>query len=103
MKINKSQIDQLAQHSAAAADNSAAVDKTQRAAEETRTDRLAGKDRASFSDKARELAKARSLMEEVPDVRAEKVATLQEQVAAGNYQPPLDAVARQLAARMREG
>ena len=102
MKINKSQIDQIAQHNAAAAENSAAVDKTQRSTEEARTDRLAGKDRASFSEKARELAKARAMMEEVPDVRAEKVEALHEQVAAGNYQPPLDAIARQLAARMRE-
>lgn len=102
MKINKSQIDQLTQHNTAAAENSASVEKTQRATEEARTDRLAGKDRASVSDKARELAKARTLMETTPDVRTEKVDALREQVATGNYQPPLDAIARQIAARMRE-
>ncbi len=103
MKINKSQIDQLAQQNAAAAENSTPVDKAQRAADEARAERLAGKDRASVSERARELAKARSLLEETPAVRSEKVDALHEEVAAGNYQPPLDAIARQLAARLRQG
>jgi negative regulator of flagellin synthesis FlgM len=58
----------------------------------------AGPDRAEFSAQALELAKARAALANVPEVRAEKVADLRQQVQSGEYQPPVEKLARRLSA-----
>lgn len=57
-----------------------------------------GPDRVEFSAQALELAKARAALAAVPDVRAEKVADLRQQVQVGDYQPPVEKLARRLLA-----
>jgi flagellar biosynthesis anti-sigma factor FlgM len=77
------------------------VEKEVRSPEHGRLDSLNGKDQANFSERARLLSKARASLEETPDVRAEKVSTLQEQVESGAYQVPFEALARKLQAQLR--
>ncbi|NLL36506.1 MAG: flagellar biosynthesis anti-sigma factor FlgM [Fretibacterium sp.] len=53
-------------------------------------------DSADFSSFAVELARVNAELKALPDVRQELVADLKEQVEAGEYYPPLEAVARHL-------
>lgn len=55
-----------------------------------------GSDRADFSPFAVELARIGAELKNVPDVRQDIVGRLQAQVAAGEYVPQLEQVARSL-------
>jgi negative regulator of flagellin synthesis FlgM len=55
-----------------------------------------GKDKAEFSERSLALSKARSTLDAVPEVRAERVDALRQQVQAGAYQVPYDKLAGQL-------
>ncbi len=68
----------------------------------THLDRLSGKDAAVLSERARLLAKASAALEETPDVREERVRLLQEQVANGNYEVPVEALAKKLLSRLKD-
>jgi flagellar biosynthesis anti-sigma factor FlgM len=54
-------------------------------------------DRVTISRQAQELHRAMEAVREQPDVRAERVARLQAQIAAGDYRVDADALARRLA------
>ena len=56
-------------------------------------------DSAGLSDTARELSSALCMVEESPEVRAEKIAALKAQIAAGTYNPDPREVARKLIER----
>ena len=66
-----------------------------------RLGQMSGKDQASLSEQARLLAKAHAALEETDAQRSERVIALKEKVAAGNYEIPVDALARQLAKRFK--
>jgi len=55
-------------------------------------------DQVEFSAQALELARARAALSALPEVRHEKVADLRQQVQAGAYRPPIEAVAKRLSA-----
>lgn len=57
-----------------------------------------GPDRVEFSPQALELARARAALASVPEVRADLVADLRQQVQAGEYRPPVEKLARRLSA-----
>jgi negative regulator of flagellin synthesis FlgM len=58
------------------------------------------RDKAELSDNARLLSKARTALENVPDVRADKVAQVSQQVQSGDYSIRLDEIARRLIGRV---
>jgi flagellar biosynthesis anti-sigma factor FlgM len=62
-----------------------------------------GKDRAEVTESARLLAKARAALENSGDVENERVAMLKKQVESGNYEIPVDELAKRLATRMKTG
>lgn len=64
-------------------------------------DHLNGKDKATLSEKAILLSKARKALEEVPEVRQDKVDTLRESIETGNYQVPLEEVVKRAVAQVR--
>ncbi|MCX8061216.1 MAG: flagellar biosynthesis anti-sigma factor FlgM [Anaerolineales bacterium] len=90
MKVEHSQNNRIVQKQA---ENTAAVERQQRLQENERADRLTNKDQASLSDRARLLSKARLSLQEIPDVRTERVAALREQIQAGTYQVPVEQLA----------
>lgn len=55
-----------------------------------------GTDQADFSSFAVELARIGAELKNVPDVRQDVVDRLQAQIAAGEYVPPMEKVARSL-------
>jgi negative regulator of flagellin synthesis FlgM len=57
-----------------------------------------GPDHVEFSPQALELAKARAALASVPEVRAEKVAELRQQVQTGDYKLPVEKLAKRLSA-----
>jgi flagellar biosynthesis anti-sigma factor FlgM len=65
------------------------------------TGSLSGKDRASLSEQARLLARAHNVLEETDEQRSERVNALKEQIATGNYEIPVDELARRLASRFK--
>jgi len=79
------------------AENTAAVDKNQKSEREN-MESLAGRDKASLSDDARILAKSRTALEETPDIRADRVEQLHQQIQAGEYQIPVQSLADRLLA-----
>ncbi len=58
------------------------------------------KDQAALSARGRALSKARAALDEVPDVRADKVQALREQIQTGAYQVPHQKLAGRLLARL---
>ena len=52
------------------------------------TGRAVAQDQASLSTRARELSLAHAAARQAPEVRAERVAALREQIAAGSYHVP---------------
>jgi flagellar biosynthesis anti-sigma factor FlgM len=100
MKIENNSTNRLTQKQA---ESASAVEKNQRLQEsEGRLDSLKGKDKASLSEQARLLAKAHAALEETPDVRAARVDQLHEQVQSGNYEVPIDALAKRLLSRLKD-
>lgn len=95
MKIEKTQTTQADQIAAKQTENAAALEKAQRLAE-TRADAMAGKDQATLSERARLLAKARAGLDEIPEVRSEKVDALRQQVEDGIYQIPIEQLVKRL-------
>ncbi len=59
------------------------------------------KDEAALSEVARLMSKARLALDETPEVRTERIAALQEQVQNDMYEVPIEALARQLASRLK--
>jgi negative regulator of flagellin synthesis FlgM len=53
-------------------------------------------DQASLSTRARELSLAREAARQAPDVRAERVAALRQQIAAGTYHVSDDLLAQKI-------
>lgn len=60
------------------------------------------KDRADLSRDALTLAKARVRLNEISDVRQERIAALQAQVQAGAYRVPVEDLARSLLAHWKQ-
>jgi negative regulator of flagellin synthesis FlgM len=60
-----------------------------------RAERASG-DTLEISDRARELARAHEAVESAPDVRAEKVARIKQQVESGTYSVPAEELAKKL-------
>ncbi len=58
-----------------------------------------GTDRAEVTENARLLAKARAALENGADVESERVAMLKQQIESGNYQIPVEELAKRLLAR----
>ena len=54
------------------------------------------KDKAEFSERSLALSKARGTLEAVPEVRAERVDALRQQIKTGAYQVPYDKLAGKL-------
>jgi len=77
------------------------ADKTSRSSESGQLAGLSGKDNATLSDRARALAKAYTALEEIPEVRSEKVDELKEQIQTGNYQVPVEGIVKRLLANVR--
>lgn len=90
MKVEHSQNNRIVQKQA---ENTAAIERQGRAQENERTDRSTSKDHASLSERARLLSKARLSLQEIPDVRAERVNALREQIQSGTYQVPVEQLA----------
>ncbi len=90
MKVEHSQNNRIVQKQT---ENSAAVERQQRTQENERAERLTNRDQASLSERARLLSKARLNLQEVSDVRTERVAALREQIQAGTYQIPVEQLA----------
>ena len=76
-----------------AADPSRPADAAQRANASEYAAGASSIDHAALSEQARLLSKARQALEETPDTRADKVATLRQQVQDGTYQVPLEKLA----------
>jgi flagellar biosynthesis anti-sigma factor FlgM len=57
-------------------------------------------DQAALSEQSRVLNKARAAMENVPEVRTDKVSALRNQVNAGSYHVPLEELAHKLLVRL---
>ena len=53
-------------------------------------------DTAGISEDARELSRAREAVEAAPDVRADRVRSLQQQIRNGNYNPDPREVAKRI-------
>lgn len=58
--------------------------------------RVAASDRVEISDAARLLARAQRAVEAAPDVRADTIARLKQQIADGSYRLPAEQLARRL-------
>jgi flagellar biosynthesis anti-sigma factor FlgM len=58
-----------------------------------------GQDKAEMSDNARLLAKARVALGKVDDTNPERLNTLKQQVASGDYNVPVNDLARKLVAK----
>ena len=54
------------------------------------------KDKAEFSERSLSLSKARGTLEAVPEVRADRVETLKQEIKTGAYQVPYDKLAGKL-------
>ena len=54
------------------------------------------KDKAEFSERSLALSKARGTLDAVPEVRADKVDALKQQIETGAYQVPYDKLAGKL-------
>jgi flagellar biosynthesis anti-sigma factor FlgM len=54
------------------------------------------KDKAEFSERSVSLSKARGTLDAIPEVRAERVNLLRDQVQSGAYQVPYDKLAGKL-------
>lgn len=79
------------------AENTTGVEKSQKSDREN-MESIAGKDKASLSDDARILAKSRTALEETPEIRADRVEQLRQQIEAGEYQIPVQSLADRLLA-----
>lgn len=90
MKVEQSHNNRIVQKQT---DNAAAIERNLKAQENERADRLANKDQASLSEHARVLAKARVNLDELPDIRADRVNQLREQINSGTYQVPVEQLA----------
>ena len=53
-------------------------------------------DSVEVSERARELSRAQEAVESAPDIRADKVARLKQQIAEGSYSVPAEMVADKL-------
>ncbi len=66
-------------------------------------ERARGGDQAALSDRARQLARARQALESAPDVRAERVQSIREQIEKGIYEIPYKSLAARLLRRIGLG
>lgn len=71
---------------------------TEAAGHGPRVAQSAGPDEAVLSQRAQDVLIATKAMAAMPEVRAEKVAQLQQRIAAGTYEVDFEAVARKIAA-----
>ena len=55
-----------------------------------------GKDKVEISERSLSLSKARGALEAVPEVRADRVGALRDQIQTGAYQVPYEKLAGQL-------
>jgi flagellar biosynthesis anti-sigma factor FlgM len=60
-----------------------------------------GRDQAQVSEHARMLAKARTALENVEDVENKRLEVLQQQIQSGNYEIPVEELARRLLPKIR--
>lgn len=81
-------------------DNAHPVEKSTSKSTEATTG-ASSKDKAELSSRARLLARAQQAMEEVPEVRSERVSELRTQVEDGTYQVPTEKLAQVLLPKLR--
>jgi flagellar biosynthesis anti-sigma factor FlgM len=55
-----------------------------------------GKDKAEFSERSLTLSKARNTLEALPEVRADRVESLRQEIKAGAYQVPYEKLSGKL-------
>jgi flagellar biosynthesis anti-sigma factor FlgM len=89
MKVENNPLNRL---SSQKAEGSAATQKALQSDRTSTASALNGKDQAMLSDKAILLAKARAGLDEVPEVRSEKVEGLRKEIQTGNYQIPYNQI-----------
>lgn len=99
MKIDHNAANRLTPNGTESASN---IDKkTVTASADQQANRLAGKDQASLSEQARLLAKVHSVLEETDVQRSERVEALKAQIVSGNYEIPINELAKRLADRFK--
>jgi len=91
MKVEHSNVDKLVQNRA---ENAGAVVRKQQAVDAPLDGRR--KDEAALSEKAQTLARARTQLEEIPEVRDDKVAALKQKVQAGEYEVDVNKLANRI-------
>jgi negative regulator of flagellin synthesis FlgM len=91
MKIENNGINPL---STQPTDNARPVERNTRAGENVNV--AASKDKATLSERAKSLAKARTALEDVSDVRQNRVDELKEKIDSGKYEINYDALANKL-------
>ncbi len=72
-------------------------------AQRAEAERTPGGDTLEISDRARELARARQAAEDAPDVRADKVAAIKQQIEDGAYSVSPEALAQKLLESQNRG
>lgn len=77
------------------------IDHQHRLIDRSNEDGLALKDEARVSERARLLVKARAKLDEISDVRTEKVEQLMEQMRNGSYRVPIEALVEKLVDRFK--
>ncbi|MBN1267468.1 MAG: flagellar biosynthesis anti-sigma factor FlgM [Anaerolineales bacterium] len=92
MKVEHSNVDKLIQNRS---DATNAVDRKQQEAQNASLDGRR-KDEAALSEKAQTLARARTHLDEVSEVRENKVAALKEKVQAGEYEVDVNKLANRI-------
>ncbi len=99
MEIEKNSLNRL-NHSEV--DGALSVEKTSHYAEtNANAEVLGGKDKATLSEKALLLANARGKLDEVDEVRSDKVDELRQKILSGNYQVPHEQIIRKLLSQVR--
>jgi flagellar biosynthesis anti-sigma factor FlgM len=98
MKINHNPINHISAHET---ENTVPIERNNVHAMDGGVDSLNGKDKATLSERARILSKARVALDEVPEVRSDKVDALRKDVQTGNYKIPVEQIVKQLVNHVR--
>lgn len=61
------------------------ADQGNAAAEKASAEKIAASDRVNLSDKAKEIAELKGLINQLPDIRAEKVQAIEKAITNGTY------------------
>jgi negative regulator of flagellin synthesis FlgM len=98
MKIENNGLNRLSKNEA---ENANSVERSNQNGDASSLNKLGGKDQATLSDRGRILSKARVAMDDVADVRAERVAPLRAQIESGQYQIPYADILKKIVSVVR--